>query len=120
MTINYEEFAKEWETAWNSHDLERILSHYCDEIIFRSCKALPLVGRGEIKGKTALRNYWNKALNKQPNLKFKVQNVFHGFEMQVIIYKNHNGVIAAETLKFNNQGVVTEASACHISKNTTY
>ncbi|MDP9013943.1 MAG: nuclear transport factor 2 family protein [Pseudomonadota bacterium] len=26
-----EEFAKEWIDAWNSHDLERILSHYADD-----------------------------------------------------------------------------------------
>ena len=113
MAIDYQSFANEWESAWNSHDLERILSHYSDDIIFRSAKALSLVGNGEIHGKQALRDYWGKALKKQPNLKFKVLAVFHGFEMLVITYKNHHGVIAAETLKLDKHGVVIEASACH-------
>ena len=32
-----EEFARNWITAWNSHDLERILSHYSDQF-----ESLPL------------------------------------------------------------------------------
>ncbi len=29
-------FAREWLAAWNSHDLERILSHYATGIVFLS------------------------------------------------------------------------------------
>ena len=118
MTTNYQEFAEQWEAAWNSHNLQTILSHYSDNVVFRSKKALSLVGSGELHGKQVLADYWARALAKQPNLKFKVIDVFHGFEMLVIIYENHQGVIAAETLRFNKDGVVIEASACHRPKRT--
>ena len=36
-------FAREWIDAWNAHDLERILSHYSDEIVFTSPVAAQLV-----------------------------------------------------------------------------
>ena len=112
--IDYQKFAQEWEQAWNSHDLETILSHYCDDVIFRSRKAVALVGQGEIHGKQVLREYWGKALDNQPDLKFKVINVFHGHEMLVITYSNHRNVLAAETLIFNEDGLVKQAFACHL------
>ena len=30
--MNHQEFAKEWIDAWNSHDLDRILAHYAEDI----------------------------------------------------------------------------------------
>lgn len=106
-------FAREWEEAWNSHDLDRILAHYHDDIIFRSKKAIPLVGAGEILGKENLRAYWAAALKLQPDLKFCVQNVFEGHDMLVITYLNHKNVLAAETLYFDTAGLVHKAAACH-------
>lgn len=107
------DFAEEWQAGWNSHDLDQILSHYSDDIVFRSRKAIPITGAGEIKGKAALRAYWSAALDLQPELRFRVQDVFEGHEMLVISYFNHREVLAAETLHLNADGLVFQASACH-------
>lgn len=106
-------FAAEWERGWNSHDLDVILSHYREDIVFRSRKAVGLVGTGEIHGKPALRQYWAAALQKQPDLAFRVQTVFEGHGMLVISYLNHRDVLAAETLYFDSDGLVSQAAACH-------
>lgn len=106
-------FAEAWESGWNAHDLDRILSHYSDDIVFRSQKAERLVGSGVLNGKPALADYWAKALAGQPDLAFSVEDVYAGFEMVVISYRNHRGVLAAETLRFGADGLVVEASACH-------
>lgn len=111
-------FAREWQAAWNSHDLTRILAHYDDNIIFRSAKALALVGSGVVRGKDALGAYWAKALDKQPDLKFAVLDVFAGHDMLVITYRNHRRVLAAETLRFGQDGLIVEASACHCALET--
>ncbi|MGH3529462.1 MAG: nuclear transport factor 2 family protein, partial [Pseudonocardiaceae bacterium] len=29
-------FADDWVEAWNSHDLDRILSHFTDDVVFTS------------------------------------------------------------------------------------
>ena len=113
MDMNFEAFAVEWEAAWNSHDVERILSHYRDDVVFRSRKAIPLVGTGEVRGKANLRTYWMAALKRQPDLKFSVEHVFEGHEMVVISYRNHRGILAAETLYFDRDGLVHQAAACH-------
>ena len=106
-------FVEEWQDAWNSHDLTRILSHYSEDIVFRSRKAEAIVGSGQLIGKPALSAYWQAALKRQPDLKFTAQDVFFGYQMLVITYKNHVGVKAAETLLFDKSGVVVQASACH-------
>lgn len=111
--MDFHAFAEEWEAAWNSHDLDRILSHYADDVVFRSHKAVQLAGCGEIHGKPALRAYWSAALERQPNLSFVVVDVFSGHGMLVITYRNHRDVMAAETLRFGPSGLVVEASACH-------
>lgn len=108
-------FAQSWEDGWNSGDLDVILAHYRDDIVFRSTKAIPHCGTGEIVGIDALRAYWAAALSRQPELAFKVQDVFEGYEMAVISYLNHRGVLAAETLYFDQNGKVFQAAACHRS-----
>ncbi|MEM8730975.1 MAG: nuclear transport factor 2 family protein [Pseudomonadota bacterium] len=111
------EFAAAWEAGWNSHDLDRILAHYHPGIVFRSSKAQALVGQGTLHGQAALRAYWAKALEWQPDLKFTVVDVYEGHNMLVITYRNHAGVLAAETLRFEDAQVV-EASACHRKETT--
>ena len=111
--MDYDAFAIEWEAAWNSHDLDRILAHYAGDVVFRSQKAMRLVGHGELRGKDALRAYWARALEAQPALSFVVVDVLHGHGMMVITYRNQRDVLAAETLRFGPDGLVAEASACH-------
>ena len=108
-----DQFAAEWVAAWNSRDLERILAHYAEDVVFRSAKATKIVGTGMVEGKTALSDYWAWALESQPGLKFAIKDVFYGPDMLVIVYTNHKGVRAAETLRFRLDGKVVEASACH-------
>ncbi|MGD1923849.1 MAG: nuclear transport factor 2 family protein [Paracoccaceae bacterium] len=107
------EFANGWEAGWTSHDLARIVSHYRDDVLFRSRRAIEINGSGEINGKPALRANWGEALRRQPALRFRVQDVFGGHEMLTITYLNQRGVLAAETLYFDNQGLVFRAAACH-------
>ena len=110
------DFAEEWEAAWNAHDLDRILSHYASGIVFRSAKALKTVGRGKVEGRNALRMYWSSALERQPDLRFTVLDVFEGFDTMVLVYLNHAGRRAAETVRFDGAGQIVEASACHTNE----
>lgn len=110
--MNYETFADEWQAAWNSHDLARILAHYRDDIRFSSRKAAALVGTGLVEGRAALEAYWSRALEAWPDLHFEIDRVFGGHGMMVIAYTNHRGVKAAEMLKFDAEGLVYEAAAC--------
>jgi ketosteroid isomerase-like protein len=105
------DFAREWAAAWNSRDLPRILSHYAEDVVFRSPRAALLAGDGTVLGKAALAAYWRLALDRAPELHFVVEHVYAGHETVVIAYRNHRGQNAAEVLRFGPDGLVVEASA---------
>ncbi|MDG1745675.1 MAG: nuclear transport factor 2 family protein [Planktomarina sp.] len=112
-TLDPWQFAQDWQDGWNSHDLDRIMAHYHEEVVFRSTKTQALVGKGKLTGHDELRGYWAEALKRQPDLKFQVQDVFQGHEMLVLSYSNQNNICATETFYFNTEGLVFRAAACH-------
>lgn len=46
-------FAREWVKAWNDHDLEAILSHYADDVVFHSPRIRAVTGKDvdSVRGK---------------------------------------------------------------------
>ena len=106
-------FADEWIAAWNSHDLDRVLSHYAPEVVFLSPIAQKLVGNGRVVGIPALRNYWGKALATLPQLKFELLKVLVGHACLTILYMNHRNQQAAETFEFASDGKVVRSFACY-------
>jgi hypothetical protein len=107
------EFAAEWIAAWNSHDLDRVLRHYADDIVFLSPYAEKLVGNGRILGIAALRAYWRKGLAALPNLHFDFVALRIGYDCLTILYRNHRGQDAAETFEFAADGKVVRSFACY-------
>lgn len=106
-------FAAEWIEAWNSHDLDRILSHYADNIVLLSPYALKLAGTGRVDGMSALRSYWAGALDGQPGLHFELVTVLTGHDCLTIHYRNHRGQQAAEAFEFDRLGKVIRSFACY-------
>lgn len=102
------EFAHEWIDAWNAHDLERILSHYAEEIVFTSPYAAQVVpeSRGVIRGIDPLRAYWTLGLERNPDLRFELVNVLETTDGITILYRNHRDQFVAETLLFGPEGLV--------------
>jgi hypothetical protein len=113
MNLSPQAFADEWIAAWNSHDLERILLHYADDIVFLSPIAQQLAGNGRVSGVSALRSYWKKGLAAYPELKFELLNVLAGHECLTILYRNHRGQQVAETFEFGAAGKVVRSIACY-------
>ena len=106
-------FGAEWVAAWNGRDLDRILSHYAEDIVFRTPRAVQLVGTGLIEGKATLRTYWATPLEVAPNLHFELQGVYAGHGVLTIAYANHRGQQAAETCEFGPDGLVIRSAACY-------
>lgn len=105
-----ERFADDWVRAWNAHDVEAVLAHFTDDVLFTSpvaARVLPQTG-GVIRGKDALRQYWNAALAALPDLHFQVVDVYCGESTLVINYRNHRGELVNEVLIFSADGLVRE------------
>ena len=80
------EFANHWIQAWNSHDLDTILSHYAQEVVLTSPVAARLLQNpsGTVEGKEALRSYFERGLKAYPQLAFKLLDVMCGLSSVVL------------------------------------
>jgi SnoaL-like protein len=113
ITVNFaESFAANWAAAWNSHDLNVILSHYSDDFSIETPMALKLVpeSNGIVSGKENVRAYWKIGLERIPDLHFEILDVLTGINSLTIYYVNTaTGRKSAENLFFNESGKVHRA-----------
>jgi ketosteroid isomerase-like protein len=107
-----ERFAAEWIAAWNSHDLDRVLSHYADDFEMSSPYIAQVAGEpsGKLKGKKAIGAYWTSALKLIPDLRFELISTLVGVTSITLYYKGHRGM-AAEVFVFGTDRKVVEAFA---------
>lgn len=108
-------FAQEWIDAWNSRDLDRVLSHYSSAVVFLSPLAERRLGSGRVAGLQALRAYWGPALEASPDLKFELETVLSGASSLTILYRNQRDQRVAETMEFDAQRRVIRSYACYAS-----
>ena len=95
-------FAKQWAKDWNNHDVEAVLGHFADDVVFTS----PLAGQlfresgGVMRGKQALRRYWSEGVRRNPALRFEVRGVYAGVDTLVIRFRTEQGADRCEVLTF--------------------
>jgi ketosteroid isomerase-like protein len=108
-----EHFAADWIDAWNTHDLNRVLSHYADDFEMSSPVIVQMAHEpsGTLRGKAAVRAYWKKALELIPDLHFELISVLVGVTSITLYYKGAHGRLAAEVFHFGAGQKVSRAFA---------
>jgi ketosteroid isomerase-like protein len=111
-------FAARWAQAWNSRDIEKVLAHFHDDVVFTSPTAMALMGTPTVRGKESLRAYWTTALSRLTSLRFTVDRVVWDSDSRelAIIYTSETDGKArrvSENLVFNSAGEVVVAEVFH-------
>jgi hypothetical protein len=108
-----QDFAIEWIAAWNSHDLDRILSHYADDVELTSPLVETVLGPGRVtvRGKEMLRTYWAAALAKYPDLHFRLYRAYAGPRSVVLHYQSVQALVGAECMELDAAGLVRRVLA---------
>ena len=106
-------FARQWVAAWNSHDLDAIMSHYDAAVVLISPVAAKILDdpSGTVEGNAALRNYFERGLELYPNLHFELLDVMWGLFSIVVCYKNQKGTRTAEFMEFGKNGKIIRVVA---------
>jgi hypothetical protein len=110
-----QQFADAWAQAWNAHDVEAVLAHFTDDVVFSSpvaARVLPDSG-GVVRGKAALRHYWTTALGMLPDLHFEIVGVYRSESVLAINYRNERGGLVNEVLVFDG-GLVREGHGTYL------
>ena len=112
-------FAEDWVESWNSHDLNRILSHYTDDFEMSSPFIITAkVGdpSGTLKGKPKVAAYWEPGSKTQ---NFALIDVFAGAHSIAIHYlrltvpAGSELRVATETEEFNADCKVIRSNAMY-------
>ncbi len=108
-----QKFAQEWVASWNSHDLDRVMSHYADDFEMTSPFIATLMQEptGTIKGKENVRAYWAKALKRLPDLTFGLIDILISVNSITIYYNAVLDKRAAEVLFFDENFKVKRSIA---------
>ncbi len=113
MISDPERFAADWYASWNAHDLDRMLAHYREDVVFTS----PFVARlgfgpdGRLTGKEKLRAYFSAGLERFPDLRFEPLALLTGSESVVLYYRSVEGRLSAEMMLLDSDGLVREVFA---------
>jgi hypothetical protein len=93
--------------------MERILSHYSDDFEMASPLIVERMGErsGVLKGKAAVRPYWQQGLTAQPPLRFELLDVLCGVRSITIYYRSIGRRAVAEVLEFNPRREVIRGAA---------
>lgn len=113
-----ERFAEAWIAAWNRREVESVLDMYSDELFFTSPTALAVTGQATIKGKAALRGYWQAALGRIERLHFTLDRIIwddESNELGIIYTRDVDGGLkqAVETFRFDASGLVVATDVFH-------
>ena len=110
---NAHALAHHWIEAWNSHDLDRIIEHYADDVVLVSPVAARLLGvpDGAVHGKAALRAYFRKGLAVYPELRFELTDVMWGINSIVLCYTNQINTKSAEFMEIDSAAKIIKVIA---------
>lgn len=105
--------AHAWFEAFNSHNLEKLLSLYDDEAVHFSPK-LKLKRpdtNGFVNGKDALRSWWQDAFNTIPSLHYKVTSLTSNpdrvFMEYVRTVAGEEDILVAEVLEIKEDKIIS-------------
>lgn len=113
ITIEFaKQFAAMWVQDWNSHDLEKIMTHYTEDFVMESplaAKRLPET-KGRVVNKKNVRTYWSQGLQLNPELEFELLDVLCGVGYVSIYYRNKStSKRVVEVFHFNDVDLVDRA-----------
>jgi len=108
---------RQWVEAWNSRDLERVLTMYSEDTEMTSDRipALGFNASGTVRGKDSLRAYWSKALSLITNLHFTLIDTYVSPDSVVVFYQNERGHRICEYLRLDDAGKIKQGSANHLA-----
>ena len=113
-----ERFARTWVDAWNRRDAEAVLATYADDLSFTSPTAQDVVGQATVRGKDALRDYWNTALGRIASLRFTLDRILWDVdarELGIVYTSDTNGSVkrVMELFRFGDDGLVRSTEVLH-------
>lgn len=99
--------AEDWVSAWNARDLDRILSHYAEDVTFSSPTVVTRYGEpsGVLHGKSALREHFRRGLEAfGEDVRFNIVDILCGINGYTVYYARETGATVVDTVIVDSSG----------------
>jgi len=112
------ELAEHWIAAWNAHDLDAIMSHYAADVEFEVATAVVRFNRadGKLHGASELREHFRRGLEKVPELRFELEQVFFAPGGYAALYRRENGNRVVDAVELDGEAKVKRATAYYLAE----
>jgi ketosteroid isomerase-like protein len=114
--VDIKAFADQWISDWNRKDVEAVLAHFSEAVVFTSVRAKAVLGLPRLEGKTRLREYWSAAIAQIQTIRFTLDYVISDGKRLGIVYTaeiDGRRTRAVEFLTFGEDGLVREGEAMY-------
>jgi ketosteroid isomerase-like protein len=107
--------AEEWVDAWNSHDLDAIMSLYAPDVRFQTPTVIDTLGiaDGVVQGRERLREHFARGLERLPGLRFELERVYTGVAALAIVYRWADGTPVCEVHEYDPQLLIARVQALY-------
>ena len=108
--------AAEWIESWNRHDLESIMAHYADDVVFEASTVVKRWNRpdGQLHGAKELREHFRRGLELAPALHFKLEAVLTAPSGYAALYQRDNGNRVLDVVELNAQNKAARVKAFYM------
>jgi hypothetical protein len=116
--LNKEAIITDWIEAWNTHDLERIMHHYADDVEFTAQTVIARWGKadGKLKGKEELKLHFSKGLTLAPDIHFTVEEILWAPNGYAVLYHRENGNRVLDAVELNEEGLAEKVTAYYLKQ----
>ena len=107
---------EDWIDAWNSKDLDRIMKHYADSVVFEASTVVRRWNRpdGILRGVDELREHFRKGLELAPALHFDLEDVFTAPSGYAVLYRRDNGNRVLDVVELDAHGKARQVKAYYL------
>lgn len=101
-------FADRWYGAWNARDIDAIMACYEPSIEHSSPFIKRYNGTDDrwLRGIDSVRDYFARALARNPTLAFHPKHIAVGLESIILVYTRMTGDLAAEVFVLSERGLI--------------
>ena len=109
-------YAEQWIANWNRKDVEAVLAHFSEDVVFTSPRAASIMSSTRLDGKAKLREYWTRALAQIRTIQFALDYVIRDGDRLSIVYTaemDGKRIRAVEFLVFGSDGLIHQGEGMY-------
>jgi hypothetical protein len=108
----------EWIDSWNRRDLDGIMAHYADGVVFEASTVVRRWNRpdGRLHGAGELREHFRRGLELAPSLYFTLESVFTSPSGYAALYRRDNGNRVLDVVELNEDAKAINVKAFYVAE----